>query len=359
MNPKPQNNHIYNAASNNLNSSNSQTEDADINPNPSELQQTPQPQQNERTLQYMGGYSMMQPNESRRSKLQRMAQQEEEDLQRWKEEHRAGPVNLAPERLGGALSMEQARINQFMNQRQSKYQLKLKREEQAKKQKEAEEEELKKMKTVQREKANRLEEKTLKEEEQRRELHSHDHKIKTNAFIQTLEAVNLSSDTKNNPPEISSWARGKAYRESQREDESRKYLQMKEEQRIKAELLELKQRQEEDKRRGELNNERRQVNAAFLDRLQGIRQPCIMEQPLPVVFKDETNFCVAGPQDAPGISENRQLKNEIEGGEEYETDNAWVVMKLLTDFPFCERAFLEEIVTQCNGDYQQAFQLLS
>ncbi|XP_039601217.1 epithelial-stromal interaction protein 1-like isoform X1 [Polypterus senegalus] len=100
----------------------------------------------------MGGYSMMQPNESRRSKLQRMAKQEEEDLQRWKEEHRAGPVNLPPERLGGALSMEEARSNQAMRQRQAKYQPKLKREEHAKKQKEAEEEEIKKMKTVQREK---------------------------------------------------------------------------------------------------------------------------------------------------------------------------------------------------------------
>lgn len=41
-----------------------------------------------------------------------------------------------------------------------------------------------------------------------------------------------------------------------------------------------------------------------------------------------------------------------------EVDYDWALMKLMNSFPDCARVFLEDILDQCNGDYEQAYTLL-
>ncbi|KAJ7401556.1 Epithelial-stromal interaction protein 1 [Pitangus sulphuratus] len=97
-------------------------------------------------------YVLVTPDETRRKKLQQIAKKELDDLERWKEDHRPGPITLVPQRLGGKESEAQARQKQQMMLMQSKYQQKHKREEYVKAKKAAEEAEILKKKTIQREK---------------------------------------------------------------------------------------------------------------------------------------------------------------------------------------------------------------
>ncbi|XP_078506997.1 epithelial-stromal interaction protein 1-like [Lissotriton helveticus] len=120
------------------------------------------------------GYHIMHPNEERRNKVQAIARKEMEALERYKEAHRPGPINLAPKRLGGNASEYEAREQQQLGLRQSKYLQQMKREEYKRKQKEAENAEIQKMKAVQREKANQLEEKRRQQEKHRREMFEDD-----------------------------------------------------------------------------------------------------------------------------------------------------------------------------------------
>uniref|UniRef100_A0A9J8BJU4 Epithelial stromal interaction 1 n=1 Tax=Cyprinus carpio carpio TaxID=630221 RepID=A0A9J8BJU4_CYPCA len=120
------------------------------------------------------GYTKIPPNESRWSKLQRIAKEEEENLRRWKEENRPGPIQLTPERLGGAVSLAEVRQRQQDESRLSKLRKKLRNEEMDKKKRQAEEEENEKMKAMQREKADKLEMMKKQDEEQRQNLYQHD-----------------------------------------------------------------------------------------------------------------------------------------------------------------------------------------
>ncbi|ELK38384.1 Epithelial-stromal interaction protein 1 [Myotis davidii] len=149
-----------------------------------------------------------------------VAEKELENLEKWKEQHRAKPVNLVPRRLGGSQSEAEVRQKQQLQLMQSKYQQKLKREESIRIKKEAEEAEIQKMKAIQREKARR-----------------------------------------------------QAYKDSLKEEENRKLQRMKEEQHQKSELLEFKRQQQEEERIRTQQDEHRRVNNAFLDRLQGRSQP--------------------------------------------------------------------------------------
>ncbi|EFB16476.1 hypothetical protein PANDA_009015 [Ailuropoda melanoleuca] len=101
-----------------------------------------------------GAYTVIAPNENRRNQIQKIAEKELESLQKWKEQHRAKPVNLVPRRLGGSQSEAEVRQKQQLQLMQSKYQQKLKREESVRIKKEAEETNMQKMKAIQREKAN-------------------------------------------------------------------------------------------------------------------------------------------------------------------------------------------------------------
>ncbi|XP_006017377.1 epithelial-stromal interaction protein 1 [Alligator sinensis] len=197
--------------------------------------------------QYCNAYVLVPPNETRRNKLQRIAKKELEDLERWKEQHRSGPINLTPQRLGGRISEAEVRQKQQINLMQSKYQQKLKREEYARIKREAEEAEIQKKKAIQREKAEKLEEKRRQEEQQRREMFYEDRSLKTNELLNRLDLrlpERNSCQIANRGPESTAWS----------------------------ELLEVKRKQEEEKRTKVHQNEHRRVNNAFLDRLQNQNQ---------------------------------------------------------------------------------------
>ncbi|XP_018584808.1 epithelial-stromal interaction protein 1 [Scleropages formosus] len=319
---------------------------------------------------YAGGYTVIPPNESRRTKLQRMVQKEEEDLQRWRETHRAGPINLSPARLGGAVSLAEARQKQFVDLRQSKLRKKLKQEDMERKMREAAEEEVRKMKAIQREKAIKLEEKKKLEEQKRREQYRQDHQVKTQQFLQRFERSFPMAASSSLP--TSSWGRAREHREAQRAEEEGFLMQMKEEQRRKSEILEEKQKQLEEQRERDVDAERRRVNATFLDRLQGknesskeVQPPHLPLEELDVRDLQSCEFQIPTTSSRPHLHQvpvtlpqldPPQVQRDKAKGEE--TDHEWAVMKLLIRFPSCEREFLQDIVAQCNGDYQQACSLL-
>lgn len=158
--------------------------------------------------QHVNSYVLIAPNETRRNQLQQIAKKELDDLERWKEKHRPGPIKLAPQRLGGKESEAQARQKQQMMLMQSKYQQKHKREEYVKARKAAEEEEILKKKAIQREKAERLEVKKRQQEMQRREMLLEDHFHKTNELLNRLDLglpKNDSCQTANCGPESTAW----------------------------------------------------------------------------------------------------------------------------------------------------------
>ncbi|NWQ68329.1 ESIP1 protein, partial [Neopipo cinnamomea] len=157
-------------------------------------------------------YVLVTPNETRRKQLQQsklnFAKKELDDLERWKKEHKPGPITLVPQRLGGKESEAQARQNQQMMLMQSKYQQKRKREEYAKAKKAAEEAEILKKKTIQREKAQRLEVKKKQQEMQRREMFLEDQNYKTNELLNRLDMGLPKSDScqiANPGPESTAW----------------------------------------------------------------------------------------------------------------------------------------------------------
>uniref|UniRef100_H3A341 Epithelial stromal interaction 1 n=1 Tax=Latimeria chalumnae TaxID=7897 RepID=H3A341_LATCH len=193
-------------------------------------------------------YTLIPPNQTKRSQIQRMAAKELEELQRWKEEHRPGPINLAPEHLvfvGGSISLAEARKRQQIQHSQSKFQLKAKRDEYRRKEKEAEEAEIQKMKEKQREKANKLVEKQRQEEQQRRKTFAQDYSNKINELQQRVGFGFISGDTNQNPgnshtvwelpsiPNSILYARSHAYKEMLKKEENRKLQEMLEEERKK------------------------------------------------------------------------------------------------------------------------------
>ncbi|XP_005308230.2 epithelial-stromal interaction protein 1 isoform X2 [Chrysemys picta bellii] len=231
--------------------------------------------------QHTGAYVLIPPNETRRNQIQKIANKELENLERWKEQHRPGPINLKPQKLGGTESEAEARQKQHIRLLQSKYQQKLKREEYARIKKETEEAEILTMKMIQREKADKLEEKRRQQEKQRREMFNEDHYFKTTELLERLDLglpKRNSCQMANLSPESTAWTRSHTYKQRLQEDENRKLQEMKAEQRRKGELLELRREQEEQERTKVHQNEQRRVNNAFLDRLQNKSQPSGIHQ---------------------------------------------------------------------------------
>uniref|UniRef100_A0A2K6ERH3 Epithelial stromal interaction 1 n=1 Tax=Propithecus coquereli TaxID=379532 RepID=A0A2K6ERH3_PROCO len=241
---------------------------------------------------HRGAYTVIAPPENRRNQMQSIAAQELANLEKLKEQHRAKPVYLVPRRLGGSQSEAEVRQKQQLQLMQSKYQQKIKREESIRIKKEAEEAKLQKMKAIQREKSNKLEEKRRNEENLRRETFR-EHQQHTNAEF--LSRLNMKLPNKSTCPTAlpdsrsstwklpvlprdHSWARSQAYKNSLKEEENQKLQKMKDEQRRKSELLELKWQQQEEERARIHRTEHRRVNNAFLDRLQGKSQPGGLEQ---------------------------------------------------------------------------------
>ncbi|KAK9969726.1 hypothetical protein ABG768_027876 [Culter alburnus] len=307
------------------------------------------------------GFTRIPPNESRRSKLQRIAQKEEEDLRKWKEENRPGPIHLPPEQLGGAVSLEEVRQRQQMEARQSKLKKKLMKEEMDRKKRQADEEEIEKMKVIQREKANKLKMRTKQEEEQRKERYQHDKQKKTEEFLQRFErsSSTVSMASSNTIP-ASSWGKCHEYRDSRREEENAALLQMKEEQRRKTDILEEKQKQQEEDRKRRAEADHRRVNSAFLDRLEArnsgrVSEPVTQTPESSNVWLDDDDK----PQDTALSTAPNPSQVHTDSAEEDDSDLMWNLMKLQNRFPYYDRDMLEDIVKECNGDYQQAYNLLN
>ncbi|XP_064217851.1 epithelial-stromal interaction protein 1 [Aotus nancymaae] len=230
---------------------------------------------------HTSAYTLIAPNVNRRNQIQRIAEQELANLEKWKEQNRAKPVHLVPRRLGGSQSETEVRQKQQLQLMQSKYQQKLKREESVRIKKEAEEAELQKMKAIQREKSNKLEEKKRLEENRRREAFREHQQYKTAEFLSKLNTESPGRSACQSAvcgPQSSTWDRSWAYRDSLRAEENRKLQRMKDEQHQKSELLELKRQQQEEERAKIHQTEHRRVNNAFLDRLQGKSQPGGLKQ---------------------------------------------------------------------------------
>ncbi|KAM4559075.1 uncharacterized protein epsti1 [Odontesthes bonariensis] len=291
-----------------------------------------------REPQYLGGFTMIPPNESRRSEMKAAAQKEEQNFQKWKEAQRPSSVHLNPEKLGGHVTLTEARQKQYTAARCSKLQKKLKKEEADKQKKREEEEELQRMKAEQREKAERLEQKKRQDDQRSWEQHHEAHARSTESFLQRFEkrAADLSS--------------GAAHTSSKSVD------------------MENETRGKRSKSSREVEQEHKRVNMAFLDKLQGqsggtekeTKKESIHEGAHP--YLDPEDF-----RQQATIQQVSLTHLEPEGEDSFsgfteetdpEPDQDWALMKLIAIFPDCAKCFLEDILNQCNGDYEQAHSLL-
>lgn len=286
------------------------------------------PQETGRQPQYLGGFTLIPPNESRRNKIKMMAQKEEEDLQRWKETNRAPPVHLNPEKLGGNVTLAGAREKQLKDLRCSKLQKKLRKEELDKRKRQEEEEELQKMKAIQREKAERLEERKRQGEQRRREQLRPDHSRKAEHFLQRFERGAPG------PPASSSVTHTS----------------------LRSEVMESKQRAKESKSVREIQLEHKRVNSAFLDKLEG--RDSEKETNGEGFREAEYPFLVSEDFGHQPSNTSGQSCSDWTEEADLEPDYDWALMKLINSFPDCCRVFLEDILNQCNGDYEQASTLL-
>ncbi|XP_035379773.1 epithelial-stromal interaction protein 1 isoform X2 [Electrophorus electricus] len=298
----------------------------------------------QRQLTHIEGYSTVPPNESRRSRMLRIAQKELEDLDRWQDEHRPGPIHLAPEKLGGGVPLAEVRQKQQVDANRAKLQKKLKKEEMNKRARQEEEEKNQKMKAVQREKANRLEMKKKQQEEERREQYQADLQRRKEEFLQRFERSSSVPMATSNSKPTSSWARGHKHREGT--EELAALQRKKDDQRRKGEILEEKQSQQEDTRERQMESERLRLEARGSGRAS--------ESP-PRPVEGGNVWQAHRPQD-PALSPG---PDRAEEEEEEEADHDWAVMRLQSQFPYYERELLEDIVSQCNGSYRQAYDLLS
>ncbi|XP_070770740.1 epithelial-stromal interaction protein 1 [Enoplosus armatus] len=294
------------------------------------------PHATDRRPQHSGGFTVIPPNESRRNMMRMTAQKEEEALQQWKEANRAPAVHLNPERLGGNGTLAEAREKQFTDLRCSKLQKQLRKEELDKRRRQEEEEELRKKKAVQREKAELQEERRRQEDRRRSQQLKQDHTRTTETFLQRFER------TAPGPPASSS-----ATHTSSR-----------------SEAGEVKQKSVRD-----VQLEHRRVNSAFLDRLEGresekeAKGGGVREAERPSLVSEDFR---RQPSNTPGQQlplahlnpDPEQSCCDWTEEADPEPDYDWALMKLITVFPDCSRVFLEDILDQCDGDYERAYTLL-
>ncbi|XP_052421531.1 epithelial-stromal interaction protein 1-like [Carassius gibelio] len=319
-------------------------------PNVSNVTSNPQNQPT-----HADGYTKIPPNESRRSELQRTAQEGEEKLRRLKEENRPGPIQLAPEKLGGAESLAEVRQRQQEDLRRSKLRKKLQKEEMDQNKRQAEEQKNERMKALQREKARKLEMSKKQGDEQRQKLYQDDKQMKTEEFLQRIERSSSSvSMAASNSMPASSWTKNHEYREARREEENADLLKKKEEQRRKAEVLEEKQKQQEEDRKRRTEADHQRVNMAFLDHLEASSSGMVPESTN--VWLDDDDDDELQDTALSTVPNPSQVHTDCE--EEDDCGHMWTLMKLQNRFPYYERVMLEDIVKQCNGNYQQAYELL-
>ncbi|KAM4046860.1 epithelial-stromal interaction protein 1 isoform 2-T2 [Anomaloglossus baeobatrachus] len=153
-------------------------------------QQTAQAPQTSQESQYSSPYQVTQPNPTRREKLLRMAREEQEEYDHYKQSQSHGRIDLAPSRLGGHVSESEARQQQQRIQSQSKYQKMIQRENDRRKQKEEEEAKNQEMKDIQRKKAEKLEKNRQKQDMERKEKWHEDRQKRNKAFLDQLQPKN-------------------------------------------------------------------------------------------------------------------------------------------------------------------------
>ncbi|KAK7882316.1 hypothetical protein WMY93_028490 [Mugilogobius chulae] len=217
---------------------------------------------------------------------------------------------MNPERLGGSVTIAEAREQQCLNQRNSKLQKRLKIEEEKKRKKEEEERENQKFKDQQRQKAEQQERRRKHEDDRRREQFAPDHHRLNDRFLQQMSSRNAPLGIAEPTPNTSVTPKVK---------------------------MSLKEQELEHKR----------TNTAFLDKLE--RQ-----------MKTEMNIC--GESSSPSQSPPEPLcsgRTAGDGEPNTASDFEWALMKLMTKFPDFNKDALEDILNQCSGDYEQAYELLS
>ncbi|XP_037345303.2 epithelial-stromal interaction protein 1 [Pungitius pungitius] len=269
--------------------------------------------------QHSGGFTVIPPNESTRDKLRRIAQKEEEDLQRWKEANRVTYVHADPEKLGGAATLAATREMQHADLRFSTVQKRLKKQELDRRRRQEEEAENQRRKDIQREKAERLEERKRQEEQRRREQHGPDHARATERFLQRFERTTVPC-----PPASAARTSRKA-------------------------AVEIKPGGAEARGERDVQQEHRRVNQAFLDGLEG-RRRATGERPPP----GPEGFGQRAPPAAPPDSDHVVADWTDEAGPGRDP----ALVKLVKSFPGCSASVLKEFLQSCNGDYQQAHDLL-
>ncbi|XP_034417203.1 epithelial-stromal interaction protein 1 [Cyclopterus lumpus] len=288
------------------------------------------PQPTDRQPQFSGGYTMIPPIESKRDKLLRAVQKEEEICKRWKEANRVPAVHMTPETLGGSTTLSGARERQQTDSRYSKQQRRLKQEDLDRRKRQEEEEEYQKMKDIQREKAQRLEERKQREEQSRREQLSQDHARKNERFLLRFDR------TASGPPASSCAAHTSS----------------------RSEAVESNQREESKGR--DVQQEHRRVNQAFLDILEGRpggREKETKEEGVQDFGHQPSN--PPGQQLPPAQLNQDPDQSFADWTDVADPDYDWALEKLMTSFPDYNRAFLEDILDQCNSDFEQAFTLLN
>ncbi|XP_040004944.1 epithelial-stromal interaction protein 1 isoform X2 [Xiphias gladius] len=274
--------------------------------------------------------------------MKMMAQKEEEELQRWKEIHRVHSVHLNPERLGGDVTLAEARQRQFTDLRCSKVQKKLRQEELDRRRREEDEAKLQKKKAEQREKTERLEERNRREEQRRREQLQQDHLRATESFLQRFERRAPG-------PLASSSATHTSFR---------------------SEAMESKQREKREKSVREVQLEHKRVNSAFLDKLEGrgggsereTQREGVQGADRPRLASENLRRRPSTTTGQPAFAHLQPDPEQSRSGRTEEADPEpdydWALMRLMNRFPNCSRVFLEDILDQCNGDYEQAYTLL-
>ncbi|XP_033842953.1 epithelial-stromal interaction protein 1 isoform X1 [Periophthalmus magnuspinnatus] len=265
--------------------------------------QEPQPQSG------YTGYTVIPPNQSRRNNLTEIAQREEQQFQTFRDARRSAPVHMTPARLGGSVTQAEAREQQSQQQRASKLQKKLKIEEDKKRRKEEEERKEQEKKDIQRAKAEKLEQKKKRDQERRREQFEEDRHRVTDRFLQGFEQKAASA--KPAPSRIPEPVATSSDTGNVR--------------------MSLEEKQRDHKR----------TNAQFLDRVE--RQTVCGESssssspspPEPESCRAHTAADASGP------------------------DFEWALMKLMSNFPQFDKDVLQDLLRQCDGDYEETYNLLA
>ncbi|XP_060688831.1 epithelial-stromal interaction protein 1 isoform X2 [Hemiscyllium ocellatum] len=302
-----------------------------------------------------------------------MANKELEDLRKWKEANRLGPINLTPMQLGGSTSEAEARQRQQLHLRESRFQKRSQKEDYNRKRKEAEELEYQKKKEIQREKANKLLEKQRQQEAQRKAQLQAEHQQANQQFLQRIEA-NTSYRHSSLPPNstvpTTAWSKSRSYRETQREAELQRLQEHKDEQRRKSELAAEEASRLESERQQHLQEEHRKKNQAFLDNLERSRKSMENLSSSPAPLSDEKSFESQAMQCVPSVSLLAGLRETHQDNSDTAMENAayrdspedtvfdWNLMKLQNCFPDYEPSVLEDLLLQCDSDYEKVIQLL-